>query len=434
MKMPTVSLRTDRWRCLSLVLVLVAGTVSADWPQWRGPNRDGHADDGQYLQQWPDGGPTMVWQNDQLGIGYSSPAIVGDRIYTMGSRNGQCHLHCLSAADGSVVWSTPFCRAGTGDDYLDGWGGGPRGTPTVDGDQIFVVSDIGVVAAFDLTGQLQWKVDMVEQFGGEIPKWGYSESPLVDGDKVLVTPGLRMFIVGLDRKTGDVTWTTKGIEEPAQYVSIVKGELDGKPYYVTAVKAGLIGIDANTGRQIFMEPATGNQTAVIPTAVIDGSLIYHTSDYNAGNQLIELSSDGDRLTAEVLYAESAKSMQNHHGGVVLVDGVIYGCSRTNRGEWMAQDHRSGEVLWTQLARPNQSGSIAFADGRLYCYGDKDGIVRLVVPNREGFQQVGELKLPKTFEGNRGSNNRGAIWSHPVVADGMLFIRDQNLMFAFDIAR
>ena len=163
----------------------------ADWPQWRGPNRDGHAAPQKLLQSWPSGGPPLAWSGQDLGTGYSAVAVVGDRVYTMGSKDGQSMVICLSLSDGTRIWEQAIGRAGTGDDYNAGWGAGQRGTPTVDGDQIFVLTDIGNAAALDRSsGEIQWTVDLVGSHGGTIPTWGYSESPLVDGNRVIVTPGV----------------------------------------------------------------------------------------------------------------------------------------------------------------------------------------------------------------------------------------------------
>jgi outer membrane protein assembly factor BamB len=418
---------------LTLVLIPhLSWAGDADWPQWRGPQRDGHAAPQELLQTWPEGGPELVWKVEDLGRGYSAVSVVGDRVYTMGSIDGQAMAICLSLEDGSVVWQQALGRAGETGDYNTGWGAGQRSTPTVDGDQVFALTDVGVVAALDRSsGEVQWKVDLVEQYGGKIPTWGYSESPLVDGDRVIVTPGESNFMVGLHRSTGEKLWQSQGVEAPAQYVSVIKGQVGEVPFYVTASKPGLFAFDTRSGEKLFANEATGNGVAVIPTPIVMDDWLYHTSAYGAGNALLELKTEDGELQPEVVYALNTKTMENHHGGVVLVDGVIYGFTKQSGGCWMAQDLESGEMLWRERGRPNRSGSICYADGRLYCYGDQDGSVQLVEPSREGFKQVGELTLPEETELPR---DKGAIWAHPVVANGKLIIRDQDLMYAFDIAR
>lgn len=417
---------------LAVHLPIRSSAGDADWPQWRGPNRDGHAAPQKLLQSWPNDGPELVWSVKNLGTGYSTVSVVDDNLYTMGTKDDKAMVICLSATDGSLTWETEIAPAGKSGDYSVGWGAGQRGTPTVDADQVFVLSDLGTVAALDrLSGKLQWSVDLVEQYGGKVPSWGYSESPLVDGDRVIVTPGETNFMVGLDRQTGETVWQSKGVEAPAQYVSVRKGSVGDVPYYVTASKPGLFAFDSNSGEKLFEDTATGNAVAVIPTPVIEGEFLYHTSAYGAGNALLKLKPSGQGLDAESVYALNTKTMENHHGGVVLVDGVIYGFTKQSGGNWMAQDFKSGETLWTERVRPNRSGSICYADGRLYCYNDTDGTVVLIEPTRDGFKPHGKLTLPAETDLDRG---KGAIWTHPVVAGGKLIIRDQDLMYAFDIAR
>lgn len=404
--------------------------VSADSPQWRGKNRDGHAAPQDLLQSWPDGGPKLLWTAKDLGTGYSAVSIVGDQLFTLGSKDGECKLICLSASTGESVWESTVGRAGAQPDYNVNWGAGQRSTPTVDGDQIFVVSDVGTVAAFDRqSGALQWKAEMVADYGGKIPTWGYSESPLVDGQRVMVTPGGENFMIGLDRSSGEKIWSSQGVTAPAQYVSIMKGSVGNKDYYVTGSKPGLFAFDAKTGEKLFEDTATGNKVAVIPTPILTDGQLYHTSAYGAGNTLLELAKSGDSVDVESIYALNSRTMENHHGGVVLVDGVIYGFTKQSGGNWMAQDLATGETLWTERVRPNRSGSICYAGGMLYCYADKDGTVSLVHPDREKFRLAGKLTLPAETAIPR---KQGAIWAHPVVANGKLVIRDQDLIYAYDV--
>lgn len=419
----------------TLMIALLPGlsiAADADWPQWRGPNRDGRAAPQKLLQSWPSDGPKVSWSADSLGTGYSAVSVVGDQVFTMGSKDGQSKVICLSLADGETVWEQAFGRAGTDDDYNAGWGAGQRGTPTVDGDQIFVLSDIGTVAALDRSsGNVQWSVELVGDHGGKIPTWGYSESPLVDGDRVVVTPGGSDFMIALDRKTGEKVWSSKGVDAPAQYVSVMKGTVGSTTFYTTASKPGIYAFDVQSGEKLFDDPATGNGTAVIPTPIVSGDLLYYTSAYGGGNTLLKLDASGSGLTAESVYALKTKTMENHHGGVVLDKGVIYGFTKQSRGNWMAQDLQSGETLWQEQINKNKSGSICFADNRLYCYNDKDGTVILAKPSRDGWEPQGQLELPTQTKLPR---DRGAIWAHPVVANGKLFIRDQDLLYAFDVAR
>lgn len=423
---------------VACVATLTVGSWSfagdADWPQWRGPNRDGHAAPQALMQEWPAGGPKAKWEFRGTGIGYSAFSIVDDRLYTMGSKGSDCFTMCIDTATGELVWETVTSRAAVEGDYAHGWGGGPRSTPTVDGDFLYSLSDVGVLACLQRTdGKMIWSVDFVNQFGGSIPKWGYSESVLIDGDRVIGTPGGKEFMVGLNKATGEKVWATQEVQETAQYVSAIKHTLGDIAFYVTANKTGLVGVDAVSGKPLFQNAATGNEVAVIPTPIATGELVYHTSAYGAGSTLLRLTPGANRtITTETVYhLSSPKDMQNHHGGVVLVDGVIYGFAKSSGGVWMAQDLESGEAIWTEKVGRNKSGAITYADGRLYCYNDEDGSVILVEPSREGWKPHGEMKLPEKTKVER---DKGAIWAHPIIAGQTLYLRDQDLIFAFDIAR
>ncbi len=405
----------------------------SDWPQWRGPHRDGHAASQSLLQDWPNGGPQLKWQCSEVGIGYSAFSIVDDRLFTMGTKGEHCYTICVDTKMGKLLWETIVSRSAGENDYALGWGGGPRSTPSIDGGFAYVLSDVGVLACLQTSdGKLVWSVDFVQKYGSSIPKWGYSESVLIDGDRVICTPGGESFMVGLDKTNGNQVWASQGISDGAQYVSPMKQTVGDVTCYVTASKSGLVGVDSKTGKVLFQDRATGNDVAVIPTPIVSENRLYHTSDYNAGNTLLRLSSpNSETILAEPVYHLSNKSMQNHHGGVILLDGVIYGFTKSGGGDWMAQDLETGETLWTEKIRPNRSGSISYADGRLYCYNDEEGSIILVEPSRDGWKKHGEAKLPSKSKIDRGS---GAIWAHPIIAGQTLYLRDQDLLFAFDIAR
>ena len=403
-----------------------------DWAQWRGPARDGIAGKQSLLQTWPEGGPKLAWTYPAAGVGYSSSAISNGRLYTIGQRNEDCVAICLDAKTGKEIWVQRFDRGTKSDDYLTGWGGGPRSTPTVDGDHAYFLSDLGELACLKTSdGSKVWSKNLIKDFGGGVPQWGCSESVLIDGDKLLCTPGGKTFMVGLNKKTGEKVYESKGFDNASQYVSIMKTTVGGVPIYVTAAKPGLVAFHAETGELQFTSPKTGNPTAVIPTPILSGNQIYHSSAYKAGNALLNLSVDGGKVNMEQVYHLDKESMENHHGGYVLHEGTIYGFTNALRGAWVAQDLKTGEILWNHKTGKARSGSIAFADGMLYCYDDAEGVCYLVAPSREGWQEKGSVKLPKSWEGDR---QRGAIWAHPVVAGQKLFIRDQELIYAFDIAR
>ena len=263
---------------------------SADWPQWRGPHRDGKSASESLMKQWPEQGPALRWTFRDCGIGYSAFSVVGNRLFTLGLKDGKCFAICVDTQSGSQVWQTAIDQAPDEEAYLHGWGGGPRSTPTVDGEHLYALSDGGTLACLKASGgDLVWKISLVDDFGGSIPKWGYSESPLIDGDRVVVTPGGKNFMVALDKKTGKQVWGSKGVDTEAQYVSIIKHTIDGITFYVTAAKPGLLAFDSTSGEQVFADTATANGVAVIPTPIVEKDKVYHTSAYDAGNTLIKLS-------------------------------------------------------------------------------------------------------------------------------------------------
>ncbi len=408
-----------------------ADAESNSWNQFRGPNRDGHAAPQSLMKEWPAGGPKLVWSYKNCGIGFSASSVSGGKLYTMGTHHDKCHLICLDMKSGSLIWETPFDGNAAEGDYNLGWGGGPRGTPTIDGNFVYALSDLGTLACFKTSdGSVVWQTNLVKDYAGSIPKWGYSESVLIDGDRVVTMPGGKNFLIALDKKTGRQIWGSKGVEMPAHYVSTIKANIGGKDMYITASEKGLLAFDPTSGELLFQDESTGNKTAVIPTPVVSGDIVYHVSAYGAGNTAVRVKVNGDKVSASQMYHNGTKSMENHHGGVVLHDNAIFGFSKTDRGVWMAQDLPTGNVLWSQKIGDNKSGAIAFADGMLYCYNDSDGSCILAEATRDGWKPKGELTLPAKTELPRG---KGAIWAHPIISDGMLFIRDLDLMYAYSIA-
>lgn len=403
-----------------------------DWAQWRGPARDGIAAEQNLLKSWPEGGPKLAWKYESAGLGYSSSAVSNGRLYTMGQRGADTLAICLDAKTGKELWGQKIGPGTQSNDYLTGWGGGPRSTPTVDGTHAYFLTDLGDLACLSVAdGSVVWSKNLIKDFGGGIPQWGYSESVLIDGDNLICTPGGKTFLVGLNKKTGEKVYESKGFEDASQYVSIMKTNVGQTPIYITAAKSGMVAFDAKTGEHQFTSPTTGNKTAVIPTPIIVGDQVYHSSGYKAGNTLVKLSSQGGKVTADEIYHFDKESMENHHGGYVLNDGTIYGFTSALRGAWVAQDLKTGSILWNHKTGKTRSGSIAMADGMLYCYDDSEGVCYLVAPSRDDWQEKGSVKLPSEWSGDR---QRGAIWAHPVIAGQKLIIRDQDLIYAFDIAR
>jgi outer membrane protein assembly factor BamB len=362
-----------------------------------------------------------------VGISYSGPAIVGDRLYTLGSDERNDFVIALDTRTGRKAWSRPI-----GPFVSNGWGGGPRGTPTVDGDLLFALSASGQLACLKTAdGQKLWSVSLSggDGLGGGKPNWNYSESPLVDCDQVVCTPGGgRGSLAALDKKTGKVRWRTNALKDPAGYSSIVPTTVGGVRQYVQLTMKGVAGVAAKDGRLLWYYPHPGYRVAVIPTPIVHDDLVYAAAGYGAGDVLLELKQDGDAREIKQLYDDEAMHvMDNKHEGVVLVGDHVYGWSDRKRGVWVCQELKTGKVMWdsNKLGR----GSITAADGRLYCFSEKNGTMVLVQASPEDWKEEGRFTIPRQSQKRSRS---GGVWTHPVVANGRLYLRDQELLFCYDV--
>src|ERR1051325_700691 len=406
-----------------LLPVLAAGafaaaTVSAsDWPQWRGPNRDDISTETGLLKQWPAGGPKQVWLFKEAGLGYSGYSIAGGKLYTAGLRGDMEFLIALDAKSGQQLWATAV-----GPILNNKWGDGPRGTPTVDGDRVYSMSGQGyLLCANATTGKELWKVKMSD-FGGNKPGWGFTESVLVDGPKVICTPGgAQGTLLALDKMSGKKIWQTADWTDGAQYSSPIVATHGGTREYIQLTMQHVAGVDANTGRTLWKSEWPG-KTAVIPTPIFHGDEVYVASGYGVGCKLVKL---GPGNAATEVWAN--QNMVNHHGGVILVGGHLYGYSDGKNGGWTCQDWKTGDVGWG--SRALGKGAVPCADGVLYCLEESSGTVALVEASPKGWAEHGRFKLePQTTQ----RSPSGRIWTHPVVSDGRLYLRNQELLFCFDV--
>ena len=404
---------------LMVYAVTLLATLRANegpWPQWRGPDRDDITSESGLLQDWPEGGPKRLWSFEDCGIGYSGPAIVGDRLYILGSRDGEEALLCLDTNNGKELWAAPI-----GPELENGWGNGPRGTPTVDSDHVYAVGAEGNLVCVQIEdGSPVWSKAM-QDLGGKIPSWGYSESPLIHEGKVLYTPGGEQgAIVALDKHTGSLIWQTEELTDSAHYSSIVVKEHADKLMGVQLLVSQLVGFDLETGEVYWTVPWPG-RTAVVPTPVIWQDCVYVTSGYGAGCMLVRVD---DQFNAEVVYDN--KLISNHHGGVILLRGHIFGYA--NKKGWTCQDVATGEKVWVERHLLDK-GAIAYADNRFYCLGEDTGDVVLIAASDAGWEEHGRFTLEPQSELRKP---KGRIWTHPVIADGRLYLRDQQLLHCYDV--
>lgn len=393
--------------------------VSADWPQWRGPNRDDHSGDTGLLKQWPEGGPKLVWTNKDAGLGYSGCSIVGGTLYTLGARDAVEYVIAIDANTGKEKWS-----AEAGALLTNGWGDGPRSTPTVAGGKVYTLSGKGQLSCFNAAdGKLVWKTTM-EDAGGKVPGWGYTESPLVEGNLVVCTPGgAQGAIAAFDKVSGKKVWQSADWTDPAQYSSIIAVDLNGARQFIQLTMQSVGAVNAKDGSLLWKVPFPG-KTAVIPTPIFNDGHVFVCAGYNVGAKLVKI---GSGNKAEDLNPDMNPAMENHHGGVVLVDGHLYGHS--NKGGWTCLDFKTGAVKW-QEQKALGKGAIHYADGQLYLLEEKTGTAALIDASPAGWKEHGRFTLtPQTTQ----RNPKGMVWTHPVVANGKLYLRDQELLFCFDVS-
>jgi outer membrane protein assembly factor BamB len=437
---------------LGACVVLTATTAfGADWPQFRGPNRDDISRETGLLKSWPEGGPKLAWKVTGIGEGYAGVSVVAGKAYTMGEDSSSSYIRALDEATGKALWSAKVGPIGGGQNYP-----GPRCTPAVDGNLVVALGQHGDLVAVDAaTGKELWRTHLVNELGGGMMSgWGYSESPLIDGDKVICTPGgAKGTLAALDRKTGKVLWRSTDWTDKAAYASIVPATIHGVKQYVQltgdarsgesrgerkpgekkgerkggdrggeggSVPGSIAGVDAATGKLLWKAPRTG-RTAVIPTPIVSGDLVYVTSGYANGCNLFRIEKSGAGFTATQVYAK--KDITNQHGGVVQLGDLVFGFSDSNG--WLWQNLKTGDIVQTWPQKEFGKGAVSCADGLLYLRLERDkGTVVLLDPSTDGVKVRGRFDQP-----DRSKKNS---WPHPVVANGRLYLRDQDVLLAYDV--
>jgi outer membrane protein assembly factor BamB len=393
---------------LVLTLILAFSAMAADWPQWRGPNRDGISNETGLLSSWPSGGPKVVWKTSGLGVGYSSFSIVGGRMYTQGQRGKQEFVLALDVKTGNKLWETVTSR-----DFENDRGSGPRGTPTFDNGKLYAMTGEGTVLCLDAaTGKIVWQIDSVKKFGGSVPHWGYSESPLIDGDRVIVMPGGRgASLVSLDKKTGDVQWKTG--DDHAGYSSAILADVGGAKQVIVLSGQSAFGVQESTGELLWRYGKVANNVANIATPIYHDGAVFLSSAYDTGCALLKLNPKGMQ---EVYFN---RDMMNHYSSSVLVDGILYGYSNQFL---VAMDFKTGKQLWKN--RSVGKGSVTYAEKHLYALGE-DGMVGLIEATPVAYKEVSR------FEYQKGSL---PSWSPLVISDGRMYLRDQDNLTSYDIKK
>ncbi|MBS1824503.1 MAG: PQQ-like beta-propeller repeat protein [Acidobacteria bacterium] len=409
---------------IALGLVTLGFAMAADWPQWRGPARTGISTETALLRQWPKEGPKLQWQVKDLGEGYATPAVAGGKLYVLANKGMDNEfVQAMDAATGKTLWTVRI--GNVGDPNQQPSYPMARSTPTIDGDVLYALSSDGDLVCLRLAnGAVVWKKSLRSDFGGKPGKWAYAESPLVDGDTLVATPGgAEATLVALNKKTGALIWKSAVPGgDVAAYASAIATEAAGRRQYVQFVDKGIVGVDAKTGKFLWRYAKTATGPANIPTPVADGGYVYSANARRFGGGLVQLHASGDGVSAEEVYFE--RDAPNTLGGQVLVKGTLYG---TNPKGLAAADFKTGKILWAEDSLG--PGSVLYAAGLLFVHTE-NGEVALAEASTEGYREKGRFTPP---DRPTHSRNREMAWSYPVLSNGRLFVRDQDRLWCFDVS-
>ena len=409
---------------LSLFFISLSFCQSAlpVWPQWQGPNRDSVTLETGLLKEWPVGGPVLLWSADGCGKGYSSVAVTEKMIYTAGTMNNQTYVMAFDMS-GKLVWKTV-----NGDQWKAvkmPWANsydGSRATPTVDDGIVYHLNDLGLLSAFDAQdGKLKWSVDLPKKFDAVCPDYGYTESVLIDGNQLICSPGGKNgYMVALGKKTGVEIWTNKDIADKTAFASPILFTDKGIRQVVTLTEKSIIGVAADTGKLLWRYPFTNKRQNNIPTPIYSKGYLFATTGYGGGSVLLKLNVTDKKITVDKVWQNGL--LDNIHGGVILCDGYLYGSSN-EKPAWVCLDFLTGEEKYRD--KTLGQGSLVYADGMMYCLTERGTMVLVPCVAKE-FKPTGTFEVPK--------NSTGLYWAHPVVCNGRLYIRHDDKLFTYDIAK
>lgn len=406
---------------LLAVGLMASASAAADWPQFRGPKRDGRSTETGLLKKWPQAGPKLLWSVEGLGAGYSSSAIANGLVYTTGKHGPQGYVFCFDL-DGKLLWKIPY-----GPEWTKSYPA-TRTTPTVNNGRLYVFSGLGTVYCLDAKkGAKIWSRDVFAEFDGQFPRWGMSECLLVDGSEVIATPGgKKASVIALDKDTGEVLWACSELNEGSAYCNPVGVEYKGNRMIVTMLQDSVAGIAPETGKLLWRDSFDDYHTdrsrlVNANTPVYFDGQIHTTSGYDNGGAMVQLHADPARIVRKWV----DRTLDVHHGGVVLVDGYIYGANfkSMSRGNWACLDWDTGKVMYDTAWQGNK-GSTIYADGMLYCYAEDTGDVGLAEATPNAFNIISSFTI---------TTGEGKHWAHPSISDGRLYIRHGDVMMVYDIS-
>ena len=389
-----------------------SSVIKKDWSQWRGPERTGLSKETGLLKAWPAGGPKLVWATQILGEGYGGVAIRENQVLVQGTRKNRSVIFCLNKDDGSTHWI-----ADLGDRLEHGRGHGPRGTPTIDGDKIYALTENGDLASVERSdGKVLWQRNILKDFDGKNPKWLISESPLVDDNRLIVTPGGKeASVVALEKESGKTLWTSKELSDQASYSSCVIADVQGIKSLMTFTSEAAVGLSVKNGKLLWRYEPVANPTANVTTPIFHQDKVFYSSAYGTGCVLLQLKARNGSIEAKEIYFN--RDMMNHHGGIVLVNDYLYGFSNSIL---TCMEFSTGKVMWKD--RSVGKGSITYADGHLYLFSEKN-VVGLAQATPKEYKEKGRFKI---------EDQGWPTWAHPVINDGRLYIRNQGMLHCYNL--
>jgi outer membrane protein assembly factor BamB len=417
----------------------LSGLLAADWPGWRGPDRSAVSKEKGLLKTWPKDGPKLVWEYDKAGQGYAGMAIVGDVVYTMGARGDDEYL--IAVDRGKQKWAT---KVGPVHDWkANSWSRGPNCTPMVDGDLVFGLSSKGeLICVEKAKGKEVWRLNIPDKLAGEVmpgaggPEkigWGYCWSPLVDGDQLILAPGgPKGLIASVNKKDGKLIWRSKAVKDQCTYSSPLLATLGGVKQVLYLTQTGLVSVSAKDG-ELLWQHRRGDpyEDVVCPTPIVRGDMVYVSVGYggaSGGSQGLKVTAQDKKFKVDVVYTK--KVIGNKQGGVVLWGDHVYGYHEENN--WACQDFAKGTLIWPnpkkRMRQAVKSGSVLAADGRLYVLSD-EGTAAMLDASPKGYKVISQFKLPKLSEHRK---SRGGVWTHPSLSNGKLYLRDQELVFCYQV--